>query len=119
MRDTFQDLIDAGHSVMDRVSLNNMVTVLDSVDFMKQYNTREVMMQRPDLGSFREAGAADASHTPVVNLLIEQVECADAIVINKTDLIDDEKTDGVEDLDWHFEPNGELNPSVVRESPKF
>ena len=91
VRDTFQDLIEAGHSVMDRISLNNMVTVLDSVDFMKQYNTREVMMHRPDLGSFREAGAADASHTPVVNLLVEQVECADVIVINKTDLIDDHK----------------------------
>ena len=91
VRDTFQDLIDEGHYVMDRVSLNNMVTVLDSVDFMKQYKSKDVMQQRPDLGSFREAGAADSAYTPVVKLLVEQVETADVIVINKTDLIDDEK----------------------------
>ena len=29
VRDTFQDLIDQGHSVMDRVSLNNMVSKIE------------------------------------------------------------------------------------------
>lgn len=91
VRNTFQDLEDEMHPIMERIALNNMVTVLDSVDFMKQYHTRDKMGNRPDLGSFREAGAAEASYTPVVNLLVEQVEVADVIVCNKTDLVNDEK----------------------------
>ena len=56
---------------MARISLDTMVTIVDSSSFIKDYASRVALAARPDLG---EGG----NLRPVVDLLVEQIECAPA-----------------------------------------
>ncbi len=67
--------------------VDTMVTVVDCLNFFKDFGTNELLRDR-DLtdmeGDFRT----------IVNLLVDQVEFANIIILNKTDLVD-EKTKGL------------------------
>jgi G3E family GTPase len=65
-----------------------MITVVDSATFIKDYSSRAPIAGRPELG---EGGGM----RPVVDLLVEQVECADFIVLNKIDLLDEPTLDSL------------------------
>jgi G3E family GTPase len=67
---------------MDRLELDTLVTVLDSGSFISDFASRAPLAARPELG---EGG----NMRPVVDLLVEQVECADYVVCNKTDMLKD------------------------------
>jgi G3E family GTPase len=57
------------------------ITVVDSHTFIKEYSDRNPVAMRPDLGG------DDSAFRPVVDLLVEQVEVADYVVLNKVDLL--------------------------------
>jgi len=78
IRDKFADAVAAGHPLAARVRLDTMVTIVDSATFVRDYASRAPLAARPDLG---EGGTL----RPVVDLLVEQVECADFVILNKTD----------------------------------
>jgi G3E family GTPase len=78
IRDKFADAVAAGHPLASRVRLDTMVTIVDSATFVRDYASRAPLAARPDLG---EGGTL----RPVVDLLVEQVECADYVILNKTD----------------------------------
>eukprot|EP00904_Undaria_pinnatifida_P014190 jgi/Undpi1/9901/HiC_scaffold_28.g12355.m1 len=98
VRSVFQDAESYGMRLLDEVRLDTMVTVVDAGAFLAAYTTGDRMMQRPDLGvkeddpafqqSMVEGGGAQRA---VVDLLVEQVECADVLVLNKMDTIDEDK----------------------------
>lgn len=67
LRDKFAEAQADGHPVMSRIFMDNMVTVVDSGTFIKDYSSRVPLAARPDLG---EGGTL----RPVVDLLIEQIE---------------------------------------------
>ena len=90
VRDLFQDLEDNEEPIVERANLARMVTVVDSVDFFEKYSSKDSMENRPDLGQFM-GSSGDVGFRAVVDLLVEQVECADLIVCNKVDMIDDRK----------------------------
>ena len=73
IRDKFSEAITAGHPLMARMQLNTMVTIVDSSSFIKDYASRVALAARPDLG---EGG----NLRPVVDLLVEQIECGPAHV---------------------------------------
>jgi len=74
---TFRD--DAGASLADVARLDTMVTVVDALNFLHDYQTADFIQERgQSLGE-------DDDRT-VVDLLTEQVEFCDVIVLNKTDL---------------------------------
>uniref|UniRef100_A0A1D2AFQ4 CobW C-terminal domain-containing protein n=2 Tax=Auxenochlorella protothecoides TaxID=3075 RepID=A0A1D2AFQ4_AUXPR len=81
IRDQFNDAIAEGHPLMQRCHLDTLITVVDSGTFINDYSSRAPLMSRPDLG---EGGGL----RPVVDLLVEQIEVADYIVLNKIDLLD-------------------------------
>ncbi|KAG2437513.1 hypothetical protein HXX76_006161 [Chlamydomonas incerta] len=83
IRDKFNEAEAQGHPLMDRIELDTLVTVVDCGSFLKDWATRACLAQRPDLG---EGGGL----RPVVDLLVEQIECADFVVLNKTDMLPDE-----------------------------
>ncbi|KAK2075863.1 hypothetical protein QBZ16_001605 [Prototheca wickerhamii] len=85
IRDQFSDAIMEGHPLMSRIHLDSLVTLVDSGTFIKEYSSRAPLVSRPDLG---EGGGL----RPVVDLLVEQIECADYVVLNKTDLLDEATT---------------------------
>jgi G3E family GTPase len=76
---TFDD--EHGVSLSQVARLDTMVTVVDAVNFLQDYEEAQSLQERGEsLGEDNERSVAD--------LLIEQVEFADVILISKTDLID-------------------------------
>lgn len=75
---TFRDA--HGQSLNDIARLDTMVTVVDAVNFAND-------MERADDLSERGQSLGEEDERTVADLLIEQVEFADVIVLNKLDLI--------------------------------
>jgi len=80
IRDQFVDATTNGHPLIQRIRLDSLFTVVDSATFIKDFSSKAPVGARPDLG---EGG----NMRPVVDLLVEQVECADCIVLNKIDML--------------------------------
>lgn len=76
---TFSD--EEGISLSDVATLDTMVTVVDAVNFLKDYE---------EASSLQEAGESlgEEDERSVSDLLVDQVEFADVILISKTDLVD-------------------------------
>ena len=75
---TFED--EEGNSLASVAELDTMVTVVDAANFMNEIRSHD------DL-SDREIGLGDDDQRNVVDLLVDQVEFANVIVVNKIDLI--------------------------------
>lgn len=77
--ETFTFADENGVSLSDVSKLDTMVTVVDAVNFLKDYDAAKSLNETGEsLGEEDERSVAD--------LLIEQVEFADVILISKTDL---------------------------------
>lgn len=79
---TFQDHLGQSLSKVSR--LDTMVTMVDSFNFLKDY-------QSPDLLRDREMSVNGSDNRDVVSLLIDQIEFANVIILNKIDLITEEE----------------------------
>ncbi len=75
---TFRD--SDGVSLADVARLDTLVTVVDARNFLHDYASADQLTQRG------ESLGEDDQRT-VVDLLVEQVEFADVILVNKTDLV--------------------------------
>ena len=78
---TFED--EHGVSLGDISRLDTMVTVVDAVSFLKDYNAAEELRDRGE-------SLGEEDERTVTDLLIDQVEFADLIVLNKVDLVSSE-----------------------------
>ena len=78
--ETFTFTDENGQSLSDFARLDTMVTVVDAVNFLKDYQQADMLQDTKEhLGEDDERSVAD--------LLVDQVEFADVILISKTDLI--------------------------------
>ncbi|MBX9916651.1 MAG: GTP-binding protein, partial [Nitrosomonas sp.] len=78
--ETFTFADEKGISLSDIARLDTMVTVVDAVNFMKDFEEARMLQETGEsLGEDDERSVAD--------LLIDQVEFSDVILINKIDLI--------------------------------
>ena len=84
---TFED--EEGVSLSQVSRLDTMVTVVDSASFLRDYSAAEALIDRG------ESLGEDDTRT-VTDLLIDQIEFADVIVLNKRDLVDGEQAREVE-----------------------
>ena len=81
--ETFTFADEDGVSLSDIASLDTMVTVVDAVNFSKDYEEAKYLQETGEsLGEEDERSVAD--------LLVDQVEFADVILVSKTDLVDEE-----------------------------
>jgi G3E family GTPase len=93
VREKFQDAEIEGALELSECKLHTMVTVVDSSSFLKEWESKQVLSDRPDLGyepgqgSDYDPSATDVASgsRKIVDLLIGQIECADVVVLNKTD----------------------------------
>ena len=77
--ETFTFADENGVSLSDVSTLDTMVTVVDSVNFLKDYEQAKYLQETGEsLGEEDERSVAD--------LLVDQVELADVILLSKTDL---------------------------------
>ncbi|MCR5858412.1 zinc metallochaperone GTPase ZigA [Mesorhizobium sp. J428] len=73
---TFEFRDEKGRSLSDVARLDTMVTVVDAVNLLRDYGSTDFLKDRGEV-----AGEGDAR--ALVDLLVEQIEFADVVVLNK------------------------------------
>ncbi|WP_017446867.1 zinc metallochaperone GTPase ZigA [Gayadomonas joobiniege] len=78
--ETFTFANEDGTSLNDVATLDTMVTVVDAVNFLKDYDeARDIQDSGESLG--------EEDQRSITDLLVDQVEFADVLLISKTDLV--------------------------------
>jgi G3E family GTPase len=88
-----------GKSLGQFARLNALVTVVDAADFLRRWDSR------PADGEVRAPGEPK----PVFELMVEQIECADVLVLNKCDLISADDADRAEAVLGGFNARAEIH----------
>jgi G3E family GTPase len=78
--ETFTFADEQGRSLGDRCRLDTMVTVIDALNFAQEYVRADGLVERG-------IGLGEDDDRTISDLLIEQVEFADVLILNKTDLV--------------------------------
>ena len=81
---TFDFRDEEGHSLSDVSQLDTMVTVVDAANLIKNYSSTDFLQDRG------ESLGEDDTRT-LVDLLVEQIEFANVILLNKIDLVSSEE----------------------------
>ncbi|WP_168232987.1 zinc metallochaperone GTPase ZigA [Pseudomonas veronii] len=105
---TFRD--ENEQSLADIARLDTMVTVVDGMNFLLDYQTAESLASRGEtLGEEDERSITD--------LLIEQIEFADVILISKIDLISSHEREELMAILERLNAQAEIIPMVMGEVP--
>lgn len=86
IRSMFQRSLDVGEELMDRIELATLVTVMDASAFVDLFDSQGKVIENAELG---EDNGVSNVQRKVVDLLVEQVETADVIILNKADQLKD------------------------------
>ncbi|MCY1274804.1 putative metal chaperone YciC [compost metagenome] len=105
---TFRD--EQGRSLSDLARLDTLVTVVDGVNFLRDFQAAQ------DLASRGESLGADDQRS-ISELLIEQVEFADVILISKTDLIGSRERDELTAILRGLNTHAEILPMCMGRVP--
>ncbi|MBT2413601.1 GTP-binding protein [Streptomyces sp. ISL-12] len=103
---TFAFARDDGATLDDVARLDTMVTVVDAANFLAELDRGD------DLAERGLAPYEDDERT-VSDLLIDQVEFADVLVLNKLDLVDDAEADRLRGVLTRLNPRARLITSVL------
>ncbi|MEM7777466.1 MAG: zinc metallochaperone GTPase ZigA [Pseudomonadota bacterium] len=76
---TFEFRDEYGESLSDVARLDTMVTVVDAANLLKDYASHDFLKDRGE-------SLGDEDERSLVDLLVDQIEFADVIVLNKTDI---------------------------------
>ena len=96
---TFED--EEGNSLSEVAELDTMVTVVDAGNFMKDFGSWDDLTDR-------RIGLSEEDDRNIVDLLVDQVEFANAIVINKTDLVSPYVLEQLDQIIRRLNPDAEL-----------
>jgi G3E family GTPase len=107
---TFLFETENGRSLMDWTRLDTMVTVVDAASFLRDYGSPM---------SLKDRGIANnqEDERSLVQLLIEQVEFANLIVINKADLVSATELEQLRGVLRHFNPDARIIESTFGQVP--
>lgn len=98
--ETFTFTDEHGASLSDVARLDTMVTVVDAFNFLTDWDEAE---------SLNERGLApEEDNRTVVDLLVEQVEFADVLVLNKCDLVKPAQLDRLEGVLRKLNPRAKV-----------
>ncbi len=100
---TFED--ENGISLNEFARLDTMVTVVDAYNFLKDYSSLDSLQARGE-----SLGEQDERN--VVDLLIDQIEFCDVIVLNKTDLIDQDELEKLFGILQSLNPRAKIEVSA-------
>jgi len=88
---TFEFRDEDGESLSDVSKLDTMVTVVDAANFIKHYSSTEFLKDQGE-------SLGEEDERTLVDLLVEQVEFANVIVLNKVDLVTKEELELVNSI---------------------
>lgn len=86
-----------GGDAADEFCLDTTVSVIDAVEFERAFGAGEI----------REEGTAESAR-PLTELLIDQIEFCDLLLLNKTDLVDEEKLAEIKAVVERLQPRAEI-----------
>lgn len=96
---TFED--ESGVSLSEVARLDTMVTVVDAASFLRDYEAADALQQRGE-------SLGEGDQRTVTDLLVDQVEFADVIVLNKIDLVTDGQAIEVEAIVRALNPGAQV-----------
>ncbi|MYD98004.1 MAG: GTP-binding protein [Gammaproteobacteria bacterium] len=105
---TFED--ESGVSLSQVSRLDTMVTVVDAASFLLDYNAAEALQDRGE-------SLGEDDHRTVTDLLIDQIEFADVIVLNKLDLVGNAQALEVEAIVKALNPGAKVLPATCGRVP--
>lgn len=108
--ETFTLRDENGQSLTDIARLDTMVTVVDGVNFLLDYQAAESLASRGET-----LGVED--ERSITDLLIEQIEFADVILISKIDLIGSSERQELIAILERLNAQAEIIPMVMGEVP--
>jgi len=100
---TFED--EAGESLSKVARLDTMVTVVDALNFLDDYESSDSLADR-------EQSLGEEDERDVVNLLVDQIEFADVIVVNKIDGVPRERLDHLFAILRQLNASAKIIPSL-------
>ena len=103
--ETFTFADDAGVSLSDSARLDTMVTVVDALNFMKDYD------EAKDLQATGESLGEDDQRS-VSDLLVDQIEFADVLLISKIDLVKESEIDNLKAILRTLNTHAKIIPIV-------
>ncbi|MEJ5082878.1 MULTISPECIES: zinc metallochaperone GTPase ZigA [unclassified Ochrobactrum] len=103
---TFEFRDEKGESLSDLARLDTMVTVVDAANLLKDYSSNDFLRDRGE-------SLGDEDERTLVDLLVEQIEFADVVILNKV------STASTEELDLARKVIRSLNPDARIEEVDF
>jgi len=95
--DTGEDLL----KLSDITRLDTMVTVVDAVNFLKDFGSADTVLTRKMTDD-------EEDQRSIVNLLTDQIEFANVILLNKTDLVSSEELKTLEGIIIKLNPEARI-----------
>ena len=105
---TFED--EEGQSLSQLAALDTMVTIIDAGNFMKEMGSWDDLTDR-------RMGLNEEDDRNIVDLLVDQVEFANVIIINKTDLISPYELKQLEEIIRRLNSDAEILHSTESRVP--
>ncbi|MEZ4637370.1 MAG: GTP-binding protein [Caldilineaceae bacterium] len=117
--ETFTFDLDEG-ALGEVARLDTMVTVVDAFNFLNEVQSADALLDR-------NMAATPEDERSIADLLVDQVEFADVIVLNKTDLVDDATLAQVEGVVRALNPrthllhtrHGAVSPAEILNTGRF
>ena len=105
---TFRD--EQGRSLSDLARLDTMVTVVDGVNFLRDYQAADSLASRGE-------SLGDDDERSISDLLIEQVEFADVLLLSKIDLISRHEREELTAILRSLNARAQIVPMVMGQVP--
>jgi len=105
---TFRD--ENGVSLSDVARLDTMVTLVDAVNFPREYEAAMSLLERG-------IALSEDDHRNISDLLIDQIEFADVLVISKSDLVTKSQRAALEAILSRLNPRARIVSSVRGKLP--
>jgi len=105
---TFAD--EQGQSLSDLAVLDTMVTVVDAKNFLTDFGSVEELRDR-------QLGMHEQDDRSIVDLLVDQIEFANVIVINKTDLVEPDHLAALHAMLHHLNPDAHILHATFGQVP--
>ncbi len=98
---TFDFRDEDGRSLSDLARLDTMVTVVDAVNLLKDYASADFLKDRGE-------SLGEEDERVLVDLLVDQIEFADVVILNKTDVASAEDLDAARKIVRALNPDADL-----------
>lgn len=118
--ETFTFPMEDGASLGDIARLDTMVTVVDAKNILRELETLDTLADR-------EMSVDEEDERSIVDLLVDQLEFADVLILNKTDLVSEEEINQIQALIARMNPRakviqtqyGKIAPSEILNTGQF